>query len=113
MTRLALGLTEGEAAAAANVTLQTFRRWEARRWPHQRWGAVAAFAAAYDVSFDWLLLGDPGGLGRHLSKQTAGKLVLFCPRGKAWSGPYSPQALRTLAAADARSEAEDDPRPSG
>ncbi len=104
LARLALDLTERQAAAAAAVTLQTFRRWERRRWPHQRWDAVAAFAAAYDVSFDWLLLGDPGGLGGHLSKRTAGKVVLFCPRGKAWSGPFSPQALRTLAAADARSE---------
>jgi transcriptional regulator with XRE-family HTH domain len=110
MTRLTLGLTEGEAAAAANVTLQTFRRWEARRWPHERWGAVAAFAAAYDVNFDWLFLGDPGGLGSHLSKRTAGKVLLFCPRGKAWSGPFSPQALRTLEAADARN-GRDDPRP--
>jgi transcriptional regulator with XRE-family HTH domain len=113
LARVALGLTEHQAAAAAAVTLQTFRRWEGRRWPHQHWGAVAAFAAAYDVNLDWLLLGgDPGGLGSHLSKRTAGKVVLFCPRGKAWSGPFSPGALRVLAAADARSEEGDDPRPS-
>jgi hypothetical protein len=110
---LTLGVTEGEAAAALNVTVRTYRRWEGLRWPPQRCLSVAlAFDAAYDVSLDWLLTGDPGGLGSHLSKRTAGKVVLFCPRGKAWSGPFSPQALRALAAADARSEEGDDPRPS-
>lgn len=112
LARLALGLTEHQAAAAAAVTLQTFRRWEGRRSGLTlRWGAVVAFATALDVSLDWLLTGDPGGLGSHLLKRTAGKVVLFCPRGKAWSGPFSPQTLRTLEAADARN-GRDDPRPS-
>jgi hypothetical protein len=71
-----------------------------------------AFAAAYDVNIDWLIRGDPGGLGSHLSKRSAGKVVLFCPRGKAWSGPFSPGALRALAAANARSEEGDDSLPS-
>jgi transcriptional regulator with XRE-family HTH domain len=103
LARLTLGVTEGEVAAALGITLRTYRRWEARVWPHVQAGPILAFAQMYGVSVDWLVTGDPGGLGSHLSKRTAGKVVLFCPRGKAWSGPFSPQALQTLAAVDATS----------
>jgi transcriptional regulator with XRE-family HTH domain len=56
-TRLALGITEAEAAAARLVTLRTYRRHEAGL-PHRgKHSGLVSFARKYDLSYNWLLAG--------------------------------------------------------
>jgi transcriptional regulator with XRE-family HTH domain len=56
-TRLALGISEAQAAAACLITLRTYRRREAglpyRGWHH----GLVSFAQTYDLSYTWLLAG--------------------------------------------------------
>lgn len=77
VARLVLGVTEGEAPAALGITLRTYRKWEARRWPHVSAGPVLAFAEIYNVSVDWLVYGEGFGLKPHLTVRTAGKLAIL------------------------------------
>jgi transcriptional regulator with XRE-family HTH domain len=62
IVRLALGISEQEAAEAGGVTVQTYRRGFVRR---------------YDVSLDWLVRGKGEALGRHLSKNAGGKIAIL------------------------------------
>jgi transcriptional regulator with XRE-family HTH domain len=56
-TRLALGISEKEAAAACLTTLRTYRRREAGM-PHRGWYCgMVSFVQTYDVSYTWLLAG--------------------------------------------------------
>jgi transcriptional regulator with XRE-family HTH domain len=57
ITRLVLGISEAEAAAAARVSLRTYRKWEAGNDRPTDTG-ILAFAFAYDVSLDWLVNGE-------------------------------------------------------
>jgi transcriptional regulator with XRE-family HTH domain len=57
VTRLVLGISETEAAAAARVSLRTYRKWEAGHDRPTDTG-ILAFAYAYDVSLDWLANGE-------------------------------------------------------
>ena len=57
ITRRVLGISETEAAAAARVSLRTYRKWEAGHDRPTNTG-ILAFAFAYDVSLDWLAKGE-------------------------------------------------------
>jgi transcriptional regulator with XRE-family HTH domain len=65
VTRLALGLTEQQAAEAYQVTLRTYRRYEDGQ-PQGSGSGWLRFAEKYDVRLSWL--GGQGSLeiGRHL-----------------------------------------------
>jgi len=75
VTRLALGISEQEAADAYGVTLRTYRGYEAGK--RSRGGGWMDFAEKYDVSIDWLCSGDPGYLRPHLTKGTRGKIAIL------------------------------------
>ena len=56
-TRLALGISEVEAAAASLLTLRAYRKREAGL-PYRGWHCgLVSFAQTYDLSFTWLLAG--------------------------------------------------------
>jgi|SRR6202035_3008316 transcriptional regulator with XRE-family HTH domain len=65
LTRLALGITEEEAADAYGVTVRTYRKYEDGQ-PLRN--DFLGFVEKYDVSVDWLIYGDTSRLGKHLSK---------------------------------------------
>jgi transcriptional regulator with XRE-family HTH domain len=77
ITRLALNLSEAEAAAASGVTLRTYRKWEAsyrRKNSHAR---LMAFCEKYDVSLDWLYFGDAFIAKRNLTSCAPGKVAIL------------------------------------
>jgi len=91
VARLALGLTEHEAAAAASVTVRTWRKWEnngPRRAGHL---GPLDFAARFDVSVDWLFCGRGVDIGSHLAQHSHGVIAIL-PRGKGC--PLPKAALR-------------------
>jgi transcriptional regulator with XRE-family HTH domain len=55
--RLALGLTEQEAAEAARRTVETWRNYEATGKGYCT-SPVLRFSEKFDVSLDWLLVGE-------------------------------------------------------
>jgi transcriptional regulator with XRE-family HTH domain len=69
-TRLLLGISETEAAAAARVSLRTYRKWEAGHDRPTDTG-ILAFAYAYDVSLDWLANGECSWLLDRLAAENA------------------------------------------
>ena len=75
VTRLALGMTEQQAADGWGVTLRTYRRYEAGG---RQISAVppCKFAQKYDVSLDWLFDGDATTTKRHLAVG-AGKIAIL------------------------------------
>lgn len=75
MARLSLGISEAEAAEAHGVTLRTYRRYE--RGGRSRWSGVKGFAAKYDVSADWLLLGTTAGIRPHLARHAPGTIAIL------------------------------------
>jgi transcriptional regulator with XRE-family HTH domain len=70
ITRLVLGITEREAAAAAGVSLRTYRKWEAGHDRPTDTG-ILAFAFAYDVSLHWLVDGECSWLLGRLAAKSA------------------------------------------
>lgn len=78
VSRLALGISEAECAAAAGVTVPTWRRWEAGGKP--KGGGALDFAFAYDVCPNWICSGDAGNVGRHLREGKVAILPAFGPR---------------------------------
>ena len=73
IVRIALGLSEKEAAEAFGVTLRTYRRYEAGgAVPGKHW---LRFCDRYRISVNWLLLGDGRGLGPHLARR--GKVAIL------------------------------------
>lgn len=68
LNRIALGLTEEEAAAAAGRTVETWRRYEATGEGHIT-GPLLLFAEHYKLSLDWLF----GGRGQ--LESATGKVV--------------------------------------
>ncbi len=76
VTRIALGLSEKEAADAWCVTLPTYRRYEAGARQRSAYGCVE-FAEKFDVSVDWLMGGDPDQLDLHLTKNAPGNVALL------------------------------------
>jgi transcriptional regulator with XRE-family HTH domain len=82
VTRIALGLTEQEAAEAFGVALATYRKYENRGLPERASGLnVMAFARKYRVSMDWLFDGDPSNVKRHVVK---GKVAVLPVKGTAY-----------------------------
>jgi transcriptional regulator with XRE-family HTH domain len=77
LVRLVLGLSEEDAATAMSVTIRTLRKWEAggsrtnSAWP------FVQFSRKYNVSLDWLLLGDARSIGAHLAKRSTGRLAIL------------------------------------
>jgi hypothetical protein len=69
VTRLALGITEVEAAAACLITLRTYRNREAGL-PFRGWHeGLSLFVDKYDLTYDWLLCGE-GDM--HIDRATKG-----------------------------------------
>ena len=64
-TRALLGVTQAEAAAARNVTLATYRKYEAGA-PQHSGVPIFYFVETYGVSFDWIALGIGVGIERVL-----------------------------------------------
>ena len=79
VTRLALGITEKEAADAHGVSLQTYRRWEAGG--QQRGSQFVDFAEKYNVSLNWLVCGETAHIGAHLAKHTSSKVAILPAKG--------------------------------
>jgi transcriptional regulator with XRE-family HTH domain len=78
-TRLALGISEQEAADAGGVTLRTYRKYEAG-FPQRKWDFMG-FVTKYDVSLDWIIRGEGEALGRHLAKNVGEKIAILPVRG--------------------------------
>jgi transcriptional regulator with XRE-family HTH domain len=70
ITRLVLGISKVEAAAAAGVSLRTYRKWEAGHNRPTNTG-ILALAFAYDVSLDWLVNGEFSWLLDRLAAKNA------------------------------------------
>src|SRR5258707_10614610 len=70
------------AAAAWQVTLRTYRKYEAGA-PQRSIGPLLCFADPHDVSIDWLICGDPACLKRHLTSRAEGKVAIL---GARWRG---------------------------
>jgi transcriptional regulator with XRE-family HTH domain len=87
ITRLVLGISEAEAAAAARVSLRTYRKWEAGNDRPTDTGLLA-FAFAYDVSLDWLVNGECGWLLDRLAAKNlpAGLAEYLQTRSQALTG---------------------------
>jgi hypothetical protein len=74
-TRIALEISEQEAADGFGVSLMTYRGYEAGRT--QRGAGFASFARRYEVSIDWLMDGQAAGIGRHLAEDAKGKVAIL------------------------------------
>lgn len=70
ITRLVLDISESEAAAAARVSLRTYRKWEAGHDRPTNTG-ILAFAFSCGVSLDWLVHGEYGCLLDSLAAKNA------------------------------------------
>jgi transcriptional regulator with XRE-family HTH domain len=106
VARLALGLTEQEAAAAAGVTVKTWRKWENQGPGRAGHLGPLDFAARFDVSIGWLFCGEGESIGSHLAKHANGVIAIL-PRGK---GRPLPKAVlrkrgRTARAAQTKARA--------
>jgi transcriptional regulator with XRE-family HTH domain len=91
IVRLAVGVTEQEAADAAGTTLRTWRKYEINGT--LRTGPLLAFADKYDISLDWLIDGDGGAVRSHLAKHAKGKVAILPA-----VGPRELKARATFAA---------------
>jgi transcriptional regulator with XRE-family HTH domain len=80
VTRLVLGISETEAAAAARVSLRTYRKWEAGHGRPTNTG-ILAFAFAYDVSLDWLANGESSWLLERIAAKNAAERAADLPTG--------------------------------
>jgi transcriptional regulator with XRE-family HTH domain len=77
ITRLALNLSEAEAAAASGMTLRTYQKWEADGHPKGRNAKLLAFCEKYDVSIDWLYFGDAFRAKKNLTSYSPGKVAIL------------------------------------
>ena len=80
VTRLALGITEAEAAKAAGRSVETWRKYEATGKGYNTW-PVVRFARHYNVSLDWLIAGDAARIRAPL---TQGNVAILPAKGP-WS----------------------------
>lgn len=81
VTRIVLGITEKEAAAAAHRGLRTWRKYETTGKGRVDF-PVVLFCQRYDVSLDWLICGDPSNVRAHLAKQARGKIAILNAKGR-------------------------------
>lgn len=75
ITRIALDLTEAQAATGFGVTVRTYRRYEAGRMPRYA-DPIIAFCSKHDISVDWLIVGDSSRLRR-----ICGRVTILSARG--------------------------------
>jgi len=76
VARIALGISEQEAADAHGITLATYRRREAGKpWLSMR--PLLRFVGVYDVSLDWLFFGDGRNVERHLSINRGNRIAIL------------------------------------
>lgn len=75
VTRIALGISEQEAADAWGVALRTYKGYEAGK-PSREDGLIN-FASKYGVSIDWLCGVSGASLPNHLTKNSAGKVAIL------------------------------------
>ena len=80
VTRLALGITEAEAAKAAGRSVDTWRKYEPTGKGHCTM-PLLRFAHHYDVSLDWLIAGDAARIRAPLTK---GNVAILPAKGP-WS----------------------------
>lgn len=78
--RIALGLSEAEAASAAGCRVQTWRKYETTG-KGRITRALLLFCRRYDASLDWLLDGEGAGVRGHLGKHTQGKVAILPVKG--------------------------------
>jgi transcriptional regulator with XRE-family HTH domain len=96
LVRLVLGLSEEDTATAMSITIRTLRKWEAGGSRTNSASPFVEFSRKYDVSLDWLLMGEAGGIGAHLAKRSTGKLAILpaiSPEGRRrlmWQKPVPP-----------------------
>jgi transcriptional regulator with XRE-family HTH domain len=76
ITRAALGITEEQAADAFGITLKTYRRHEAGERVRGTI-PILMFSERYNVSLDWLLMGDTSRLDRRF---TTGNVAILRTR---------------------------------
>jgi transcriptional regulator with XRE-family HTH domain len=74
VARLALGLAERDFARVANVTLHTYRNWEAGQ--KSRGPGLVDICIAHDVSIDWLIDGEGACIGAHLRRSNSKIAIL-------------------------------------
>jgi transcriptional regulator with XRE-family HTH domain len=80
LTRLALDISEADAAATYGVTLPTYRKWEngGRIRPSHRVNeGTLAFVLKYNVSLDWLICGSAFTLNKNLTSRAPGKVAIL------------------------------------
>jgi transcriptional regulator with XRE-family HTH domain len=73
LIRAVLGISELDAAAAAGVSRQTWRRWEISGRSGE---GIVDFIYAYGLSFDLVLRGDAAGLKRFPIRSSSNVTVL-------------------------------------
>jgi hypothetical protein len=81
VTRIVLGITEKEAAAAAHRDLRTWRKYETTGKGRIDF-PVVLFCQRYDVSLNWLICGDPSKVRAHLAKRARGKIAILNAKGR-------------------------------
>jgi transcriptional regulator with XRE-family HTH domain len=74
VTRIALDITEQQAAAGFGVGVPTYRRYEAGRPAGNR---IADFARHYRVSLDWLIDGEAATIASSLAEKALGKVAIL------------------------------------
>ena len=82
VTRLVLGLTEEQAAAAAGRSVKTWRKYE-ETGTGLCTVPLLLFAGRYGVSLDWLLCGDAARIHPRLAKHAQGKVAILPQRASA------------------------------
>ncbi len=80
VVQIALGITEQDAADASGVSLRTYRRYE--NGDRQRCSSFVGFSGKFNVSVDWLILGEGTGLARHLVRHAPRKIVILPVEGR-------------------------------
>jgi hypothetical protein len=80
VARIAVAISDVEAASVAGCTVQTWRKYETTG-KGRCTRAMLFFCRRYDVSLDWLFLGEGVGVGGHLGKQAQGKVAILPVKG--------------------------------
>jgi len=80
VTRLALGLTEQQAAGDCGVSMRTYQKYESGH-PQRGTSAMLKFVQKHDVSLDWLFNGEAEWIGRHLAQNAKGQVVILPAAG--------------------------------
>jgi transcriptional regulator with XRE-family HTH domain len=76
VTRIMLGLSEEEAAAAAGRMVDTWRKYEATGKGYCT-GPLILFSEQYDINLDWLICGDAATIRRHHATSAQGKIAIL------------------------------------